>query len=631
LASLPSSDPTGRGLAGKWYSVLSIYRVRCQSFGRRVRPWKNGCTPVTTEDLQSIQQHHVERLVATARMLIAGLLLLAISLDPAGSVGQGQVTSAFVAGYVAYALLLAVLAWRRHTLLTYLQFITHAFDLAVFLLLTILTHFTEASASIFFVAFGYSLACATLRWQWRGAFWTAVAILAAYSAVGAYATAASHHPALELIRSVMRIAYVIVVAVLLGYVGIYGQRLYSQMSMLAAWPHTAPREARMLVRNVLEHIAGTLSAPRVVMAWEEPEEPWLNLASWSRGELHWTREPPGTFEPLVVQPLAGTNFLCQDTRTPVPTVLYTASSNLQRWQGMPLHPNLQGRFAMDAVLSLNLPGEALEGRLFVADRPSMTADDLVLGGIVARKVAADLEQFYSFQQLQEVGITAERMRLARNLHDGLLQSLTGVSVQLEMVNRLLDKDLQAVRNYLLEIQGLIVDEQRDLRFFVQELNQTSLGLNGPDFSLVARLVELSARIERQWGLRVELNLEAPEIWIPKALVPEIYSMIREALSNAARHAQASTVRVDLGVDNTRVRIIVADNGRGFPFHGQYDLAALTTMNLGPTTLKERIMSLGGYLAIDSTEAGACLHISLPLTQSGAQETNSSGGELPTRV
>jgi signal transduction histidine kinase len=83
------------------------------------------------------------------------------------------------------------------------------------------------------------------------------------------------------------------------------------------------------------------------------------------------------------------------------------------------------------------------------------------------------------------------------------------------------------------------------------------------------------------------------------------------------------VRVDLSVDNTRVRIIVADDGRGFPFHGQYDLAALTTMNLGPTTLKERIMALGGYLVIDSTEAGACLHISLPLTQSGARDTNSS--------
>jgi signal transduction histidine kinase len=578
---------------------------------------------VATEELQSIQQNHAERLIAAARVLIAGLLLLAITLDPAEPIRQTQLATALVAAYVVYALVLAVLAWRSPALLSSLQYITHAFDLAVFLILTILTQFSGGPSSIFFVAFGYSLACATLRWQWRGTLWTAVAALAAYSAIGGYATAVSHNPAFELNRSIIRIAYLIVMAVLLDYLGIYGRRQYSQMFMLAAWPHTTPREARMLVRNVLEHIAGTLSAPRVVMAWEEPEEPWLNLASWSRGELHWTREPPGTFEPLVVQPLAGTNFLCQDTRTPVPTVLYTASSNLQRWQGMPLHPNLQGRFAMDAVLSLNLPGEALEGRLFVADRPSMTADDLVLGGIVARKVATDLEQFYSFQQLQEVGITAERMRLARDLHDGLLQSLTGVSVQLEMANRLLDNDPQAARNYLLEIQGLIVDEQRDLRFFVQKLNQASLSLNGPDFSLAARLEELSKRIQRQWGLRVELNLEAPEIWIPKALVPEIYSMIREALSNAARHAQASTVRVDLGVDNTHVRIMVADNGRGFPFHGQYDLAALTTMNLGPTTLKERIMSLGGDLAIDSTEAGTCLQISLPLTQSGAQDTNSA--------
>jgi signal transduction histidine kinase len=338
--------------------------------------------------------------------------------------------------------------------------------------------------------------------------------------------------------------------------------------------------------------------------------------------LHWTREPPGTFEPLVAQPLTDTNFLCQDTRTPVPTVLYTASSNIQRWHGIPLHPNLQGRFAMGAVLSLSLRGETLEGRLFLADKQSMTSDDLVLGGMVARKVAANLDQFYSCQHLQEVTVKAERMRMARDLHDGLLQSLTGVSVQLEMVNRLLANDPQAARNYLLEAQRLIVDEQRDLRFFVRELKQALFNLNGPDFTLAARLEELSQRIQRQWDLRVELKLEAPEIWIPKVLVPEIYSMIREALSNAARHAQASVVRVNLGVDDSHVRITVADNGRGFSFRGQYDLAALTAMQQGPITLKERIEALGGCLAIDSTEAGACLQISLPLARPGGQDGDS---------
>ena len=66
----------------------------------------------------------------------------------------------------------------------------------------------------------------------------------------------------------------------------------------------------------------------------------------------------------------------------------------------------------------------------------------------------------------------------------------------------------------------------------------------------------------------------------------------------------------------QVRITVADNGRGFPFRGDYDHAALTALRLGPVTLKERVAALGGTLAIASTESGARLEIALPLEPAG---------------
>ena len=86
--------------------------------------------------------------------------------------------------------------------------------------------------------------------------------------------------------------------------------------------------------------------------------------------------------------------------------------------------------------------------------------------------------------------------------------------------------------------------------------------------------------------------------------------------NAARHSRASAVEVDFAVEENQVRILVSDNGRGFPFRGQYDHHALTKMNLGPVTLKERISSLGGTLGIESSEYGARLEIILPLTERG---------------
>jgi signal transduction histidine kinase len=66
-----------------------------------------------------------------------------------------------------------------------------------------------------------------------------------------------------------------------------------------------------------------------------------------------------------------------------------------------------------------------------------------------------------------------------------------------------------------------------------------------------------------------------------------------------------------------VHLTVADNGRGFPFGGRFDLATLTALDIGPVVLKERIASLGGSLLLVSTEAGAYLQITLPLTRPGA--------------
>ncbi|MBI4737242.1 MAG: ATP-binding protein, partial [candidate division NC10 bacterium] len=337
----------------------------------------------------------------------------------------------------------------------------------------------------------------------------------------------------------------------------------------------------------------------------------------SQGDFQWTREPPASFEPLVAEPLAGADFLCPDARAPVPLSFRTSPDGLQHWRGAPLHPLFQARFAIGPVLSFRLQGQAVRGRLFCLDRPGMSSDDLVLGEIVARQVAARMDHFYLLQRLRQSAVMEERIRLARELHDGVLQSLTGAALQLQTIRRLFEWDPRAAQDRLLEIQRLIADEQRDLRFFIQELKPAPLGPPEADSSLAARLDELSERIERHWGLRVEVKLERPEARIPEALVREIYRIVHEALVNAARHAHASAAQVELGLQGNQVRISVADNGRGFRFHGTYDHATLTEMKLGPVMLKERIASLRGSLAIASSESGARLDILLPLAPPGA--------------
>jgi signal transduction histidine kinase len=163
------------------------------------------------------------------------------------------------------------------------------------------------------------------------------------------------------------------------------------------------------------------------------------------------------------------------------------------------------------------------------------------------------------------------------------------------------------------VQDLIVQEQRELRSFIDELKLATLVPGEMDFKFGYLLQQLAKTIEQQWHLRVELKLDDPEAPLAVVLAREIYQIIREALVNAARHSHASIVQVDLQTDDHTARITVSDNGCRFPFCGHYDDAALTFTGLGPAVIKSRVASLGGTLNIDSSECGARLEVILPLS------------------
>jgi len=241
----------------------------------------------------------------------------------------------------------------------------------------------------------------------------------------------------------------------------------------------------------------------------------------------------------------------------------------------------------------------------------MTGDDLLLGEVVAHQVTSSMDQSLLSRRLRQAAAAEERNRLSRDLHDGVLQSLTGAALQLETVHRLWDSEPQAARDRLASVQQLIADEQRDLRFFIRDSKLPPVVLAAGVAGLDAGLRELVNRLAGIWGVRVDLKLEHLDDPLHATLANASCLIVQEALVNAARHAAASEVRVAIGATNGQVEIAVADNGRGFPFQGEYDHATLTALQLGPVMLKERVESLGGTLAIHSTTTGARLDIKLP--------------------
>jgi signal transduction histidine kinase len=564
-------------------------------------------------EFQYSPQRRAEVLIATGRLVLATFSLLAVWLDPSVPGRDAEIAYALLTGYVAYSLLLTLFVLRGQLPQGNLPVVTHGFDLFLF---TIFMFFTEGPTSPFFVYFVFSLFCAILRWGWRGVMWTALIAMITFVGMGIYAGKIMQDPGFELDRFIIRSVYLGVIAALLVYLGVYEERRRGELSGLAAWPRAIHEELRDLLSDMLKYAAGILRAPRVIMVWEEEEEPWFHIASWSNDDFRYTREPPDAFEPLVPEPLQGTDFLCADTRVAVPSVLYSSAGGLQRWHGAPLNPAFQERFGIRGSLSLNMEGKGLNGRLFFLDKKRMTSDDLVLGRIVANELATQMDYFNMMKQLQLSAVVEERVRMARDLHDGLLQSLTGTALQLETVNRLMEADSTKARQQLLEIQRLIAAEQKELRSYVEEMKASFLSPTGTDSDLATRLKELAERVERHWGIRVEMMVKHLPTDIPRPLVQEIYFLVHESLTNAARHATASSVRAEVGAEDDHVNITVTDNGHGFPFRGRYDHAMLTTLKRGPITLRERTTSLGGRLTIDSTDTGARLEITIPIAQGG---------------
>ncbi len=386
-----------------------------------------------------------ERLIGAGRVVLAASSLLAVWLDPSEPAKYAQIAYGLLTAYLVYAVVVALAVARAAGVLPAWRLATHAVDLVFF---SLFIYFTSGPASPFNAYFVFALVCATVRWQWRGTLWTAVASLVAYLGAGYYFGEVLQDPGFELRNVIIRGVYLAVVAVLLGYLGAHEARVREEMSALAVWPREAEADADSVLGEVLPYAGSILGVPEVLAVWTEGDEPWVHLAAWRSGRLARSREAPDAFEPLVSEPLAGAAFLCSDLSGSPPSVLLAAPGGHRRWRGDPLHPEIARRFPTESVLSAPLRGEAVEGRLFFLGKRRMTSDELLLAEVVAAVVRERLEHLHLTGRLGRAAATEERIRLARDLHDGVLQSMTGFALRLEAVRRQLDEDPAGAREAL---------------------------------------------------------------------------------------------------------------------------------------------------------------------------------------
>jgi signal transduction histidine kinase len=285
---------------------------------------------------------------------------------------------------------------------------------------------------------------------------------------------------------------------------------------------------------------------------------------------------------------------------------------VREWHGQAINADFVPSLGAGCVASAPFRTEHLAGRVFFSGLVRATGDVLPIVALVAREVGNSLDQLYLADRMQRLAAREERIRLARDLHDGVLQSLTGIRLAIQTMA----SDVQeqaAAKDRLLAIERAIAIEQRELRLFISDIRPEAPSA-GDASSLVEQLEEMCGRLRLEWKAPIKIRV-SPALTLPAANERVLRLMIHEAIVNALKHGHPSRVTVDVherGEGALKEMVVaVSDDGRGFSFRGRVEHDTLIGSRIGPASLLDRVVGLGGRMSIESNPSGARVEFVLP--------------------
>ncbi|HTP01359.1 MAG TPA: GAF domain-containing protein [Anaerolineales bacterium] len=238
-------------------------------------------------------------------------------------------------------------------------------------------------------------------------------------------------------------------------------------------------------------------------------------------------------------------------------------------------------------------GENLMGVMSVATRSEVPMDErgLQLLGAVANWAGLAIENARLHQNVKHMAVLEERDRIGMDLHDGIIQSVYGVGLSLENALHTMDEDTDLAKLRIKESINGLNQAIRDIRAYILDLRPRRMGDDG----LMNGLRRLAA--EYRANTFSDVTLKGPEKGLeslpqPNALA--LFHICQEALANAAKHAAAERVDVNVWVSSDRALMEVHDNGKGFPVEKMS-----TTIGHGLSNMQTRAHAVGGDVDITS--------------------------------
>ena len=587
---------------------------------------------VAAEDLL-----RVERVIAFARVLVSAIALLAIWADPTEPARYASLIYVIAASYASASIAALVRLRRRNTLPHREAILGHGIDVTVAAALTL---FTDGPNSPFFTFFIYALLSAAYRWGMFETLLTAAAsavlMLVEAMLVNGYnlgLTFGQVEGEFDINRLIMRLFYLWTIGICVGYLG----ETAHQRRLEAAGIASLGREAWLnagngLLKSVLCPVMRLFGSTRAVIALKGHAG---KVAVW-RSEL-----APDSKD------LATTRSF-EDSRTS----MHLFDSSAEAWHAIVRFDNsidvvmldaqrhrIRSATPTDAIRSfmesvkcrsaISVPvlfRDSVIGRAFLLEPgiPLFERESAVrLGQRIASEIAPAAHNVFRLRRLRSRAEAGERARIARELHDGSLQSIAAAELRIEVVRRKIARSAPEEADELSYVQDVLTAEIRSLRGLTRRMQAAFSAPN----ELQTTLSDLVSRFERETriAVRFESDVVAP---VPPRTRYEIVRIVQEGLTNVRKHSGARHVSVRVMTATGSVRLVIEDDGHGFAFSGSRSHRELEVMSAGPLIIRERVRALRGELNVVSIPGkGARLDVRLPANPERMLFPRSHHGDL----
>lgn len=533
-------------------------------------------------------------MIALMRLILASAALLVIYLDPAEPDRFVSATYGALILYVVYSLTIFVATSGRRRIESLSRW-AHWIDVLWF---TVLIGLSSGTNSIFFFFYYFAILTASFR---RG-FATGVRVTLVSSLLFTIVGYLTGLPDVEINRLILRPVTMLGLGYMVAYWGGCEIELRNRLSFLKDITHLSnPRfGVDHIISSAMERFREYYDADKCLLItnsdWQGDYR--LRIVGRKTEGLNAPGEVVGPeIAELFLSPAAAELIIQQSTSSSFRYDLETG----ERTKPSPVNSSLINTLESDRFLSvpINYRGEWI-GRFYVVgpQRKLKPADaDFVLQGIA--QMMPLLENILLVDRLASDAAAHERDKIARDLHDSVLQPYIGLQMGLASLQQKIERRDDDVLQHVNELRDLTVRGVTDLRAYAGGIKSGDSG-NNPLLSPAIR--RFAARFAEATGIKV--NVQAPDdLRTNDRLTAEIFQLITEGLSNIRRHTSARTAWAVLSQDDQNLTLRIENE----------DLEETNNGTFRPRSLTERAASLGGRLEVHRQAAGRTIvEIQIPL-------------------